>query len=240
MDSCWCECCNVEGWIDHWSADFSWVWWASTTRYATTVYCTEASKCYTTKASDYNTTVYVDPSYYAEAPKNFSSPNFHYLQQNAASLLNNNVNTFLLYEGLQVLRHKGSWVLNSNLFQDVPKTIIMQCTVLLPATIPKIELVTPPKFSSTFLQPTLPQLTSRSQLTTTPRRHWSSTPRRHWYVKPRLQFTTLQPTLLKNTTLISKYYTTKALKYYTITYATTTCYTEAPKAVLLCPEFLLH
>jgi hypothetical protein len=132
----------------------------------------------------------------------------------------------------------------------------MQCTVLLPATIPKIELVTPPKFSSTFLQPMLPQLTSRSQLTTTPRRHWSSTPRRHWsstprrhwsstprrhwYVKPRLQFTTLQPTLLKNTTLISKYYTTKALKYYTITYATTTCYTEAPKAVLLCPEFLLH
>jgi hypothetical protein len=128
MDSCWCECCNVEGWIDHWSADFSWVWWASTTRYATTVYCTEASKCYTTKASDYNTTVYVDPSYYAEAPKYFSSPNFHYLHH-AASLLNNNVNTFLLYEGLQVLRHKGSWVLNSNLRCSKNYNNAMYCSV---------------------------------------------------------------------------------------------------------------
>ncbi len=33
----------------------------------------------------------------------------------AASLLSNNVNTYLLYGGLQVLHHQGSWVLNCNL-----------------------------------------------------------------------------------------------------------------------------
>jgi hypothetical protein len=208
------------------------------------VYCNEAFKYYTTKAPDYFTTVYVGPSYYAEAPKYFSSPNFHYLHH-AASLLNSNVNTFLLYEGLQVLRHKGSWVLNFNL--RCSKTIIMQCTVLLPATMPRIELVTPPKFSSTFLQPTLPLLTPRSQLITTPRRHcsitphrhWSSTPRRYWYVKPRLQFTILQPTLLQNTKLMLQ--STTPWRHWSITLLLTLLLPATPKfRKQNCPEFLLH
>jgi hypothetical protein len=40
------------------------------------------------------------------------------------------------------------------------------------------------------------------------------------------------------TTYVAPAYTTKAAECYTITYVTTTYYTEAPKA-LLCPE-LLH
>jgi hypothetical protein len=44
----------------------------------------------------------------------FLFPKLHYLHH-AAFFLNNNVNTFSLYEALQVLRHEGLWVLKFNL-----------------------------------------------------------------------------------------------------------------------------
>jgi hypothetical protein len=64
-------CCIVDGWVDHWCTDVSWVWRIpnrnaavshTTTTYATTSY-------YTTKAREYYTTTSDAPSCYTEASK---------------------------------------------------------------------------------------------------------------------------------------------------------------------------
>ncbi|EFX89761.1 hypothetical protein DAPPUDRAFT_94706 [Daphnia pulex] len=45
--------------------------------YATTSYCTEVFKYYTTKAPDFNSTTYAAPSHYDDAPKYYSAPSYY-------------------------------------------------------------------------------------------------------------------------------------------------------------------
>ncbi|EFX86658.1 hypothetical protein DAPPUDRAFT_236590 [Daphnia pulex] len=71
-------CCIVDGWVDHWCTDVSWVWRIpnrnvaasnTTSTYVTTCcYITETPNNYTTKAPEYYTTTYAAPAYYTEAP----------------------------------------------------------------------------------------------------------------------------------------------------------------------------
>ncbi len=45
--------------------------------YATTSYCTEVFKYYTTKAPDFNSTTYAAPSHYTDALQYYSAPSYY-------------------------------------------------------------------------------------------------------------------------------------------------------------------
>ncbi|EFX83308.1 hypothetical protein DAPPUDRAFT_240061 [Daphnia pulex] len=78
--------CIVDGWVDRWCTDVSWVWRKPNRNaaallpkatYATTSYCTEVFKYYNTKGPEFYTTTYAAPSHYTDALKYYSAPTTH-------------------------------------------------------------------------------------------------------------------------------------------------------------------
>ncbi|EFX63273.1 hypothetical protein DAPPUDRAFT_268735 [Daphnia pulex] len=176
-------------------------------------YYTDAPKYCTTKAPEYYTTTYHGSS------EVFFFPKLYYLHH-ATSFLKNNVNTFLLYEGLQVLRHEG--------FRDLTCytiEVLKYCTTpyVAPAyTTQAAEYYTTQAAEYYTTQAAEYYTTQAAEYYTTQAAEYYTTQAAEYYTTQAAEYYT--PKAAANS-----YYTTKATEYYTTSYAATTYYTEASK-----------
>ncbi|EFX77716.1 hypothetical protein DAPPUDRAFT_105916 [Daphnia pulex] len=103
--------------------------------YATTSYCIEVYKYYTTKSPQFYTTTYAAPSHYTDALKYYSAPSYYTTKATEHD-----------YACCPNLLHRGSQVLLCSQLLMAP---IFLNTTLFPAATPKLSLITPQKRSST-------------------------------------------------------------------------------------------
>ncbi|XP_046444625.1 uncharacterized protein LOC124194462 [Daphnia pulex] len=138
-------CCIVDGWVDHWCTDVSWVWRIPNRNAAALLpksnlrndqlNCTEVSKYYTPKAPEFCTTTYAAPSHYTDVLKYYSAPSYYTIKVTEHD-----------YACCPILLHRGFQVL---LYSQLLIAPIFLNTILFPAATPRLPLITPPKRSNT-------------------------------------------------------------------------------------------
>ncbi len=136
-------CCIVDGWVDHWCTDVFLVWRIPNRNTAallpqsnaTTSPCTEVYKYYTTKAPEFYTTTYADPSHYTDALKYYSALSYYTTKATEQD-----------YACCPILLHRCSQVLFCSQLLIAP---IFLNSTLFPAAKPRLPLITPPKWSNT-------------------------------------------------------------------------------------------
>ncbi|EFX83461.1 hypothetical protein DAPPUDRAFT_100643 [Daphnia pulex] len=129
--------------------------------YATTSYCTDVFKYYTTKAPEFYTTTDAAPSHYTDALKYYSAPSYYTrkaTEQDCACF--------------PILLHRGSQVLFCSQLLIAP---IFLNTTLFPAATLGLSLITTPKRQTA--SPGLPLITPSKRSNTTPKRQSTSLPR---------------------------------------------------------------
>jgi hypothetical protein len=186
------------------------------------------SKCYTTKAPKRYTTTYAAPMLLRRSSEVFSFPELHY-PHHAAYWITTSTPYYTKVFSTTPQRLL-SIKLQPTIFQLAIK--ILPCTILFPATTPRIvtplkrpstalqptliqlkpwrepsttprrEPSTTPRREPSTTPRREPSTTPRREPSTTPRREPSTTPRRECHDTPILPFSSLQPTLLQNTTLM--------------------------------------